>query len=670
MKPQAFQAGEVRDEHDNIIRQGAYGKKTPFATADNSGILDYIINNFDVVMTLVSIVKGGIKINGVYASLQELQTAHPIGTTGDAYMVGMNLYAWVNNKWTNLGSLQGPQGLQGSKGDDGTGLSIKGKYDSLQALKDAHPTGENGDAYMVGINLYVWIGGMWTDCGNIQGPAGIAATIRIGNVEKGTTASVTNRGNANEAIFDFVLPQGEKGKTGDAGKDGISVTHQWRGSVLRVTSASGTSESDLRGPTGNEGKAATIKVGSVVSGDTASVVNSGNSNAVVFDFTLPRGERGLRGLEGKAATIAVDSVSSGDAMSVTNVGTPNEARLKFVLQRGERGPKGDTGAGLSIKGKYDSMQALKDAHLTGENGDAYMVGVNLYVWTGASWTDCGNIQGPAGKDGVSASHSWSGTTLSVTSASGTSSANLVGPQGERGLQGPQGLKGDTGERGPKGEQGLQGPAGVAGKNGTSVTHSWSGSVLKITSASGTSQADLRGPKGEQGLQGPAGVAGKNGTSVTHSWSGSVLKITSASGTSQADLRGPKGDKGDPGAVINNGDVYTNRANIFTAANTFNGSVLNGYNVTNGGKVEADVAKIMASNNETITVNPINIFGLAQSLTAKCCLVIIEGVGAPVINWQGCKMCIDAPIKSVNKTTIVTFLIDDHNAYLVSVNAEV
>ena len=27
MRPQAFQAGEVRDEHDNIIRQGAYGKK-------------------------------------------------------------------------------------------------------------------------------------------------------------------------------------------------------------------------------------------------------------------------------------------------------------------------------------------------------------------------------------------------------------------------------------------------------------------------------------------------------------------------------------------------------------------------------------------------------------------------------------------------------------------
>lgn len=49
MKPQAFQPGELRDEHDQIIRAGAYGKKTPFASADNNAILDYIMNNFDAL---------------------------------------------------------------------------------------------------------------------------------------------------------------------------------------------------------------------------------------------------------------------------------------------------------------------------------------------------------------------------------------------------------------------------------------------------------------------------------------------------------------------------------------------------------------------------------------------------------------------------------------------
>lgn len=49
MKRQVFQPGEIRDEQDNIIRPGTYGKKTAMVTADNGGILDYIINNFDAL---------------------------------------------------------------------------------------------------------------------------------------------------------------------------------------------------------------------------------------------------------------------------------------------------------------------------------------------------------------------------------------------------------------------------------------------------------------------------------------------------------------------------------------------------------------------------------------------------------------------------------------------
>lgn len=49
MKPQAFQPGELRDEHDKIIRAGAYGKKTSFVSSDNNAILDYIMNNFDAL---------------------------------------------------------------------------------------------------------------------------------------------------------------------------------------------------------------------------------------------------------------------------------------------------------------------------------------------------------------------------------------------------------------------------------------------------------------------------------------------------------------------------------------------------------------------------------------------------------------------------------------------
>ena len=54
MDLQAFQPGELRNGKDEIIRSGAYGKKTAFATADNKGILDYIMNNFEVLKDALS----------------------------------------------------------------------------------------------------------------------------------------------------------------------------------------------------------------------------------------------------------------------------------------------------------------------------------------------------------------------------------------------------------------------------------------------------------------------------------------------------------------------------------------------------------------------------------------------------------------------------------------
>lgn len=45
---------------------------------------------------------------------------------------------------------------------------------------------------------------------------------------------------------------------------------------------------------------------------------------------------------------------------------------------------------------------------------------------------------------------------------------------------------------------LNGPQGEKGEPGLSVTHSWEGTVLTVTSASGTSSADLKGEPGQVG----------------------------------------------------------------------------------------------------------------------------------------------------------------------------
>lgn len=154
--------------------------------------------------------------------------------------------------WTNKAGLPNPatvniKGTKGEKGDPGTGITVKGKYDSFSALQAAHPKADEGDAYMVGTTLYVWNGSAWIDCGNIQGPKG---------------------------------DKGEKGDTGAKGAAGAQGPQGPQG---------------LQGPAGN---AATITIGSVTTsapGTAATVTNSGTSSAAVLDFVLPKGKDGADG---------------------------------------------------------------------------------------------------------------------------------------------------------------------------------------------------------------------------------------------------------------------------------------------------------------------------------------------------------------------------------------
>ena len=73
----------------------------------------------------------------------------------------------------------------------------------------------------------------------------------------------------------------------------------------------------------------------------------------------------------------------------------------------------------------------------------------------------------------------------------------------------------------------------------SVTHEWDGTVLKVTSASGTSSADLKGEPGNDGSNGADGQPGKDGTSPVVSVSaitgGHRITITDVNGTKTVDV---------------------------------------------------------------------------------------------------------------------------------------
>ena len=199
--------------------------------------------------------------------------------------------------------------------------------------------------------------------------------------------------------------------------------------------------------------------------------------------------------------------------------------------QGIQGPKGDTGQGLEIKGKVDTTSQLP---ATASEGDGYLVAEELYIWTNNAWKDCGQIQGPAGKDGA------------------------TGPQG------PQGPKGDTGA---KGQSVWYFPYDI----GANVTGRWwsdlkptpttanppkvgdtivdlIGNVYQITNVVvGTTQEgggtfdfgdlliSIKGPKGDTGATGATGPAGTDGTQVDLTGYAKTTDVTTAISTATANM---------------------------------------------------------------------------------------------------------------------------------------
>lgn len=366
-------------------------------------------------------------------------------------------------------------------------------------------------------------------------------------------------------------------------------------------------EKGEQGAKGDTGTPATVRIGTVetgAAGTSASVTNSGTASAAVFDFIIPKGDKGATGDRGPQGLQGAQGL------------------------RGEKGEKGDQGTGVTIKGKYDSLSALMAAHPTGKDGDAYMVGVNLYAWSGTEWIDCGNIQGAKGERGEQGPQGLQGAkgekgekgekgdAFTYNDFTEEQLARLKGAKGDKGDVGPQGLRGEKGEQGVKGEQGLKGDTGPKGETGeqgakgdtgtpatikvgtvktgaagTSVTVSNSGTasaavfdfviprgdkgdtgpqglqgIQGATGATGPQgergPQGLQGERGLQGLQGPKGNDGAAGAAgaaatikvgvVTTGAAGTAAKVTNSGTTSAAVLdfvipQGPKGDKGEQGA---------------------------------------------------------------------------------------------------------------------------
>lgn len=192
--------------------------------AENSPIAhtEIIFTRIDTGMNGIDGVDGvGVTILGSYNTLEELQTAHPIGNAGDAYIIGGNLYVWSvdNAQWEDVGNIQGPAGANGK---DAKSIILAGSSQVFKVSKtnEVTPSTIQVTAYTFNTTAADWtysIDGGQTFL--IAEPAGIS---RNGNIVTVTGSNITS---------DSVIIKASDGEVEDIftvyraldGADGIST---------------------------------------------------------------------------------------------------------------------------------------------------------------------------------------------------------------------------------------------------------------------------------------------------------------------------------------------------------------------------------------------------------------------------------------------------------------
>lgn len=360
--------------------------------------------------------------------------------------------------------------LASLKGEKGDNVLWKGQYETLEDLEAAHPSGGEGDCYLVGTHLYWWDAdaGAWSDAGSWQGPAGPAGPQGVTGPEgprgpKGdpfTYADFTQE--QLEALTGPIGPQGVMGPVGPVGPEGKKGDTGEQGPEGPQGAVGPVGPQGKQGPPGPQG-------GTGAQGPKGDKGDTGE--------TGPAGPVGPQGIQGETGERGPQGVQG---------------------ETGPQGPKGDPGAdgtSITILGRYETLEALEAAHPSGETGDVWAVGTaeenTTYVWDRdlSAWRDIGPIRGPVGPEGEKGDAGAPGPTGADGAEGPRGPAGPTGPEGPAGEQGPPGPKGDPGETGPRGPAGVQGPAGPVGAAGP------------------------QGPAGADGAPGAQGAQGADGKSA-------------------------------------------------------------------------------------------------------------------------------------------------------------
>lgn len=272
-----------------------------------------------------------------------------------------------------------------------------------------------------------------------QGPQGrgIVSVAKTSEANGVKTYTITM---TDGATFTFTIADGKNGTDGidgtdgEDGKDGtngISVTHSWdeTRTVLTLTSASGTDSVNLKGAKGDKGdKGDSFKVSKTYS-SVAQMNASFSSDGVPINGFVLINTGNVEDEDNSKLFVKLESGYS----YLTDLSGAQGIKGEDGKD-GADGKNGDQGVGVANIAKT-STNGLVDTYtvtLTDGKTNTFTVTNGMNGTNGTNGTD-----GTDGVDGISATHYWDGTTLTVTSASGTSSANLKGDKGDDGVLTPE-----------------------------------------------------------------------------------------------------------------------------------------------------------------------------------------------------------------------------------------
>lgn len=314
--------------------------------------------------------------------------AGPKGADGVTPTISINVETLSPNESATVakgGTLANPSFTFGiPQGRTGEPCRILGTYGSLEALQQAHPAGGIGDGYIIGGDLYTWIGTSWENVGHIQGPRGdtglkgdrgdvgptpvITASASVDASVGNPSVVVTKEGTDVAPAFSFAFaglkgekgdigPQGEKGTAGATGAQGVkgdkgdTGAQGPAGTPATITSASATVSQTTGTPTvkvtlGGTASARTMTFAFAgIKGETGAAGPQGAQGPQGVQGPVgPAGTTTWAGITGKPALAMSADVAAGLAQKVDKSnfsdyfylnGVPNTASAHNSIARGE-----------------------------------------------------------------------------------------------------------------------------------------------------------------------------------------------------------------------------------------------------------------------------------------------------------------------------------------------